>query len=278
MSAQPEPVRPPKRLAYWDLLRSWVIWTFFSHSCYNYERLQGQAFAHSMVPIITKLYSRKEDIIAALKRHMVFFNTEPNIGNVIHGVVAAMEEQRANDQPISDEAINNVKMGLMGPMAGVGDTITQGTVAPILIAFGVSLASQGNLMGPVLYVLLMAAFIWGAAYTLFFQGYRFGKQAVERIIEGGLIDDLVTGAGIVGAAVMGALTAKFVTLSTPVVIKVGQQATKLQADVLDKLMPNLLPLALTLGVFYLLRRRLSPTTVLLIMVAVGLVGALIGLF
>lgn len=268
----------PKKLTYWDLFKSWLIWTFFSHSCYNYERLQGLAFAHSMVPIIRKLYTTKEEIAAALKRHMVFFNTEPNVGDVIHGVVAAMEEERANDQPVTDEAINNVKMGLMGPLAGVGDTITQGTLAPILIAFGVSLAAQGNLMGPILYVVLMAAAIWGIAYSMYFMGYRFGKQAVERVLEGGLIEDLITGAGIVGAAVMGALTAKFVNLSTPIVLKAGQQAIKLQADVLDKLMPNLLPLALTLFVFWLLRRGRTPSVVLLIIVLIGLVGALVGAF
>ncbi|TME10391.1 MAG: PTS system mannose/fructose/sorbose family transporter subunit IID, partial [Chloroflexi bacterium] len=111
-----------------DVQRSFWLWTFFSHSNYNYERLQGTAFAQAMAPIIRKLYKDPEDIKAALKRHLVFFNTEPNVGGVIHGAVIAMEEQRANGAPIDDDDINGVKSGLMGPLAGIGDSISQGTI------------------------------------------------------------------------------------------------------------------------------------------------------
>ena len=94
------PAPPAKRLDRSDVRRAFWLWTFFSHANYNYERLQGTAFAHAMTPIIRKLYDTPDEIKAALKRHLVFFNTEPNVGGVIHGAVIAMEEQRANGAPI----------------------------------------------------------------------------------------------------------------------------------------------------------------------------------
>ncbi|MCL5040494.1 MAG: PTS system mannose/fructose/sorbose family transporter subunit IID [Firmicutes bacterium] len=267
-----------KQVTRGDLMKSWLLWTFFSHSCYNYERLQATAFAQSMIPIIRRLYTTKEEIVAALKRHLVFFNTEPNVGDVIHGITIAMEEERANDAPISDEAINSVKTGLMGPLAGIGDTVTQGTITPILLAFGIGMAKEGNLFGPFLYTVLEAVIVLGIAYFMFMSGYRLGKRAVEQILEGGLINNVVVGAGVMGATVIGALTGKFVSLSTPVIATIGQTKVKVQADVLDKIMPGLLPLLLTLGVLWLLRRGKSPVTVMLWIVVLGVVGSWIKLF
>jgi hypothetical protein len=133
---------PAVRLTRGDLIKSWALWSFFSHANYNYERLQGTGFAHAMTPIIKRLYSTEDEIRAALKRHLVFFNTEPNFGNVVHGTVIAMEEQRANGAAIDDDAINSVKSGLMGPMAGIGDTLSQSTIAPILLAIGIGIAER----------------------------------------------------------------------------------------------------------------------------------------
>ncbi len=123
-----------------DLVRSWALWTFFAHANYNYERLQGTGFAHAMTPIVRRLYTTPDEIRAALRRHLVFFNTEPNFGNLVHGTVIAMEEQRANGAPIDDDAINSVKSGLMGPLAGIGDTLSQSTITPILLALGIGIA------------------------------------------------------------------------------------------------------------------------------------------
>jgi PTS system mannose-specific IID component len=154
-----------------DVKKSWLLWLFFSHGCYNWERMQGTGFAHSMTPIIEKLYTKKEDIVAALKRHLVFYNTQPDIGGVINGIVIAMEEERAMGADISDDAINAVKVGLMGPMAGVGDTIQQGIVIPILLAIGMNIATgghlgtatRGNIIGPLFYLVTVACFVFFVA-------------------------------------------------------------------------------------------------------------------
>ncbi len=260
-----------------DLLGAWFRWLTFSHSCYNYERMQGLGFAHGMSPIIRKLYSTKEQIAAALQRHLLYFNTEPNVGAVVHGVAAAMEEERAlGNTELTDEAINSVKTGLMGPLAGIGDSLTQGLITPILLTLGIGLAQDGLLLGPILYVVLITAAIVGISYVSWMQGYRWGKVAVERILRAGLLHDIMEASSAVAMSVVGALTATVVSLSTKAIIRIGPQQVRLQADIFDKILKGLLPLTLTMVVWWLLRKR-SPLTVIVWVFVFGLLGTWVGL-
>jgi mannose/fructose/sorbose-specific phosphotransferase system IID component len=263
-----------------DVRRAFWLWTFFSHANYNYERLQGTAFAHAMTPVIRKLYKDPEDIKAALKRHLVFFNTEPNVGGVIHGAVIAMEEQRANGAPIDDDDINSVKSGLMGPMAGIGDSITQGTITPILLSIGIGLAASGNILGPILYFVAEVGIMLGLAYFFWMQGYDRGREGVRSMLSSGTLDRVLTGAGVLGNMVMGALTFQFVHiyLNLSWSIDVGGGQSKLfdvNRDLLGAIMPGLLPLAFTLLTWYLLaRRRVSPLSLLVVYIVIAMIGAL----
>ncbi len=182
-----------------DVRRAFWLWTFFSHANYNYERLQGTAFAHAMTPIIRKLYTTPEEISAALKRHLVFFNTEPNVGGVIHGAVIAMEEQRANGAPIDDDDINSVKSGLMGPLAGVGDSISQGTITPILLSIGIGIAAAGQPFGAILYLVLEVGIMVALAYFFWFQGYDRGREGVRSMLSTGTLDRVLTGAAVISS-------------------------------------------------------------------------------
>lgn len=265
-------------LSKWDLRKSWFRWLLFSHACYNYERLQGSAFAHCMVPIIRKLYTTKEDIKSALKRHMTFFNTEPNIGALIHGIVIAMEEERASGEDISDEAINSIKTGLMGPLAGIGDTIIQGIITATVLAFTVGLGRSGNVMGPILHVLLTGGTIIAINYALWMRGYSFGRQAVEQLLGEGVFDNVIDAAGILGCMVMGALTGNFVSISSPFVIEIGQTQIGLQETLFDAIMPEMLPLLLTLWVYWLLNRGKKPTRIMVYLLVLGVIGSLLGIF
>lgn len=272
----------PRLLTRQDVFKSWVRWLFFSHSTYNWERMQGMGFAHAMTPIIEKLYKSKEDISAALKRHLVFFNTQPDIGSVIHGITIAMEEERALGAEISDDAINSVKVGLMGPMAGVGDTVQQGIAIPILLAIGMSIATggqvgtatRGNILGPLFFVITMAAFVWGVGWWLYYTGYRQGRTAVTDILRSGTLDRLMTGAMVLGNFVIGALTVNFVKLSTPLAFKIGGTVFSLQ-EVLNEFMPNLLPLILVLLVWWLIaKKQVSPTLIMAAILIVGILTAI----
>jgi len=273
--------KAPGLLTRKDVFRAWLRWLFFSHSTYNWERMQGLGFAHSMTPIIEKLYKSKEDVVAALKRHLVFFNTQPDMGGVVHGVVIAMEEERAAGADISDDAINGVKTGLMGPMAGIGDTIQQGIVIPIALAIGMSIATggavgtatSGNILGPLFFFVLVAAFVWGVGWLVWWQGYQQGRTAVTNILKSGTLNRVITGAGVLGNFIMGALVVSFVKVSTPVAFMLGGTKFEVQS-VLNSFMPNLLPLLLVLLVWWLLaKKNVSPTLIMVILILVGVLGA-----
>jgi len=280
-SAASEERAAPGLLTQKDVFQAWVRWLCFSHSTYNWERMQGLGFAHSMTPIIKKLYKTKEDISAALKRHLVFFNTQPDVGGVIHGVVIAMEEERAGGADISDDAINAVKTGLMGPMAGIGDTLQQGILIPIALSIGISIALGGNIaeattgsmLGPIAFAVLAAAGIWGGGWFFWWQGYKQGRTAVTNILKSGTLNRVITGAGVLGNFIMGALVVQFVSLSTSVAFMIGGNSFEIQS-ILDSFMPNLLPLLLVLLIWWLVTKKsVSPTTIMIVIILVGVLGS-----
>jgi PTS system mannose-specific IID component len=286
-SQAPVDTPPTVRLTRGDLLKSWALWTFFAHANYNYERLQGTGFAHAMTPIIKRLYTTEDDIRAALKRHLVFFNTEPNFGNVVHGTVIAMEEQRANGAAIDDDAINSVKSGLMGPMAGIGDTLSQSTITPILLALGIGIAggtaagsavptiagATGNPLGAIIYMVLVSVVIVAIGYTAWMQGYARGKSFVTEILKSGTIDRVLVGAGVLGNMVLGALAATFVVVNLAPTVTIAGAQLNLQAAIVDPLFPGALALGLVVMTWWLLRRRVSPLALLAVYLVVSILAA-----
>ncbi len=269
-----------KQITKYDLIKAYWIWNFFSHSNYNYERLQATGFVHQMAHIIKKLYGNDpEQYKDCIKRHMQFFNTEPYFGGVINGLVIAMEEEKANGSPINGDMISNIKTGLMGPFAGVGDTIWQGTLNPIFLAFGVTLASSGNVFGPIIYAILMLVSLWGLGYFMFMRGYKLGKIGIQELMQGNLLNSILKAASCMGAITLGALSANFVKLTAPVVINIGESTINVQEKILDTLMPQLLPLLLVLGTYYLLKKKqLSATKAMIILVIFAVVGGMLGIF
>lgn len=278
---------------------------------WNYERMQNGGWAFSMIPAIKKLYPKKEDQIAALKRHLEFYNTHPYVSAPVIGVTLALEEGRANGEPIDDVAIQGVKVGMMGPLAGVGDPVFWFTVRPILGALGASLALGGSILGPILFFVLWnvirLAFLW---YTQEF-GYKAGAS-ISSDLSGGMLGKVTEGASILGMFIIGALVERWVSISfTPIVSNIPQQAgayidwssipagadgihkalslyaqlgptgleqmkvTTLQQN-LDSLIPGLAAVGLTLLCCYLLKKKVSPIVIILALFAVGIVGRLLG--
>lgn len=260
------------RLTKWDLIKSFLCWHSFAQTCYNYERLQALGFAHSMIPILKRLYTRKEDIAAGLKRHMLFFNTETNFGSIIPGIMAALEEQRANGSELSDEAINSLKTGLMGPLAGVGDTVTQGLVKTILLAICVDLAAQGSVLGPILFFVAFTAFTFGTGYLMYMQGYRLGRDALTKALSGDKVNRWTEGLTVLGLTVLGALAATRIPVATGITFSMGKTTVQLQG-ILDKIMPGMLALLTLFLVWHFLRKGKSVLWILLCMFIAGFAGS-----
>ncbi|MDT6276533.1 PTS system mannose/fructose/sorbose family transporter subunit IID [Enterococcus faecium] len=288
-----------------------VAWrSTFIQGSWNYERMQNGGWAFSMIPAIKKLYKTKEERSAALKRHLEFFNTHPYIASPILGVTLALEEERANGAPVDDVAIQGVKVGMMGPLAGVGDPVFWFTVRPMLGALGASLAMGGNILGPIIFFLgwniIRWAFMW---YTQEF-GYKVGSKITDDL-SGGLLQDVTKGASILGMFVLAALVQRWVSIKfLPVVSTVKldkgayiewdklpsggegiksafeqvnnglalspEKVTTLQ-DNLDQLIPGLAALGLTLLCMWLLKKKVSPIVIILGLFVVGVVGHVIGL-
>ena len=297
------------RLSKKDRLSVWWRSTFIQGS-WNYERMQNGGWAYAMIPAIKKLYKTKEERSAALKRHLEFFNTHPYVASPILGVTLALEEERANGAPVDDVAIQGVKVGMMGPLAGIGDPVFWFTVKPILGALAASLAMTGNILGPILYFvlwnLIRMGFTW---YTQEF-GYKAGSKITDDL-SGGLLRDITKGASILGMFILGALVNRWVSITfTPAVSSVQldegayidwenlpagsegiktaleQQAAGLSLsdmkvttlqDNLDSLIPGLSALLLTLLCMWLLKKKVSPIVMILGLFAVGVIFHVLGI-
>ena len=288
-----------------------VAWrSTFLQGSWNYERMQNGGWCYAMIPAIKKLYKDPEDRKAALKRHLEFFNTHPYVASPVLGVTLALEEDRANGAAVNDVAIQGVKIGMMGPLAGVGDPVFWFTVRPMLGALGASLALGGNILGPILFFVLWNAIRWGFMWYTQEFGYRAGSKITEDL-SGGLLQDITKGASILGMFVLAALVERWVSIKfTQVIaeIKLSKGAyiewdkvemsgkgmktlfeqvqsgmafepikqQTLQGN-LDSLIPGLVPLLLTFLCMWLLKKKVSPIVIIIALFIVGIVGHLIGL-
>lgn len=248
---------------------------------FNYERIHALGFCFDMIPAIKRLYKNKQDQQAALKRHLVFFNTTPAVCGPVIGVVAAMEEAKANGADIEETTINSIKVGLMGPLAGVGDPLIWGTLRPITAALGASLAISGNVMGPILFFVLFNAVRLCLKWFGLQYGFNKGLNIVKDMANN-LLQKLTEGASILGLFIMGVLVTKWTTINTPLIISTtpspdGHEVVTTLQDILNSLCPGLLALGLTLLMMKLLRKKISPITLIFILFAVGILGYGLGI-
>jgi len=271
-NAEPETISAAdykRKLTHRDLVKTW-LWEQSDEAAYNYERLQALGLTNMMIHPIKKLYDDPKRQAEELKKYMVFFNTEPHmVGPIIHGVALSMEEARANGQAVSEDDINGVRTGLMGPAAGIGDTVQQGILFPILASVGASMALAGNYLGPILFTVVFELIIYTLGYFLFMFGYRQGKSSVIQILKNGVIDKVTNAFSIVGLMVVGAMAATRVTVKTPLVWEVGKSTMKLQS-ILNTLAPGLIPLGITVLIWWLVAKKVNPTWIIIGIFVVGI--------
>lgn len=268
---QAEPQITPR-----DLRR--VFWRSFQMEfSWNYERQMNLAFVYAMMPVLKKLYTRHEDLVSALKRHLVFFNTTPHIVTLILGITAAMEEKNRNGDGLDSASIDNVKASLMGPLAGLGDSFFWGTLRLIATGIGTSLALKGNILGPILFVLIFNVPHILVRWLFTRWGYVLGTGVLQRVQKSGMMESLTYGASIIGLMVVGAMTASMIDITIPVTFGAGEAKTQVQG-IIDDIMPCLLPL-LSFGIVYwLLGKKVQPLAIIGGMALVGILGSWIGLF
>lgn len=257
-----------------DLNKCYARLSLWGESSLNFERMQSVGWCNAMIPALKKLYTTKEELSEALKRHLQFFNTELMFGNLIFGPTIALEEERAeNPEKVPAELISSFKTGTMGPVAAIGDTIHWGTIWTLGIAAGGAMAAEGK-VSAVPMLLLMYALCEVGAYMLFRLGYTTGRVSFTKLMKSGLLNDMLDGANILGMFMMGVLSANLV--SATATLEVGDFS--LQA-MLDGIVPGLLPLGIVFGIYYMIRKKqISSAKIVLLVIAIGIIGALLGVF
>lgn len=261
-----------------DLVRSWLIWENLPQTCYNYERMMGQAVAHVFVPISKRLYKNNPDKKKEMmQREIEFFNVHIEFGAVIIGMIIAMEEQKAKGKPIPGEFITSLKTSLMGPLSGIGDTIFQGVLIPILLAICIDITLRGTIWGAIIYAVTIIAIAWSMSYGTFMFGYRAGADAVMDFLEKGILNKVLQGAEIMGCMVMGGLISSYVNMHVAIEIVSSTQTFNVQEQFLDALIPNILPFGFTLLIYWLMKRGWTSLKVIGLIVLVGVIFGAFGI-
>ncbi len=263
-----------------DVTKHMVRWLFWIEQSNSFARLQSIPYCMAFVPILKKLYGNDpEEYKNALTRHLMFFNTQGIFGCLIVGITIAMEEQRAMGAPIDVAAITGVKAGLMGPFAGIGDTIFGSTLNPLLIIMiALPMAAQGNPLGPILTFIITPAIAWGAGYYFIHAGYSMGTRAALTVLQGSRINTFISIASVLGLFMIGGMSAQMVKLSTPIYIPTTGSPMMVQTGILDKVAPGLLPLGLVLAVYAYLQKGGTMMKAALILTVLGITLGAIGIF
>lgn len=277
-----------KKLSKKALNRSFWTWFHGSVTGYNHQIMEGMSFACSMVPIINDIYDTDQEKRDALQTYTTLYNTEMHMGAAVVGITASLEEAKANgNAEIDSEMINGVRSGLMGPLAGIGDSLIPGTYVPILLSIALGLSSGGSVLGPIFYVA-----VWNITMLLFMKflfnkGYEMGVNSVKYLV-GKASTAIRESMIMLGSIVIGALAATWIGVTTSLSFQVGEVTSEtgevvpnilyLQ-DTFDRIFPNLLSLITVLLAWFLLsKKKITPPLVMLIFLGLALVGVLLGVF
>lgn len=242
---------------------------------WNYPRQMHLAFCLMIKPMLKKIYhDNPEGYQAALTRHVAFFNITPQLAPFVGGIAISMEEKCAKGE-LDGSAIDSVKAALMGPLSGIGDSIFLGCIRVIAVAIGISLAQSGNLLGPIVYLLIYN--IPGFFIRIFgaIKGYELGFSYLTKAQESGLMDKLMFAAGIVGIMVIGAMSKDMFYSELALKIGTGESAQTLQ-EILDGILPGALGLSATWIYYWALKKKVSPMLLIILTMILGVAGVYFG--
>lgn len=265
---------PERKLGKKELMG--IFWRSFTiNASFNYERQMSQGFVYSMLPALKKLYPAKEDLVSSLERHSEFFNVTPMVAPLTMGIAAAMEEENTKSEDFDINSVNSVKAALMGPLSGIGDSIFWGTLRPLAAGIACSLALAGNAFAPILFLLLFNVFNVACRYFGLFKGYEMGTSFLTKLEQSGALQKVFVAAGIIGLLVIGAMSASMVSVTLSLAIGSGDSAILLD-DVINGIMPKMLPLLVTLLLYKLIRKGYKVNTLLLGIIVVSIVLCFFG--
>lgn len=269
-----------KKLSKKALNKSFRNWYYGHLTCFSQEHMQTFGYLCAMLPLVEELYDTKEEQQEAMNTYTAFFNTEPQVGSIIVGVTAGLEEARANgNEGVDAETINGLRAGLMGPIAGIGDSLLVGTLIPILLGIALGLSTGGSIIGPLFYIIAWNLIVTFGMRFLYFKGYELGGKAVDVLVgeQATAIREAVVS---LGTMVVGAVAATWVSVKTSfhLVNDAGKEFLNLQNQI-DAVYPGLLTAGFVIFCWWLMaKKKVSPVITMLILVAIAFVGVLVGAF
>lgn len=260
------------------LTKSFHHWYYGHLTCFSQEHMQTFGYLTSMLPIVEELYPNKEDQKVPMQTYTAFFNTEPQLGTLIVGITAGLEEARANGESVDDETINGMRAGLMGPVAGIGDSLVVGTLIPVLLGIALGLSTDGSPVGAIFYTIVWNLLAYFGMKFAYFKGYELGDKAVEFLVgaQGQAIRKAI---GIIGGMVIGGVAATWVSVKTSFQLGNPKKPYLVLQNQLDSVYPGLLTaLFIVLCWWLMAKKNLSPIKVMLLLVVIAFVGVLVGFF
>lgn len=256
----------------------WVRWLLYCHSCYNYESYQGIGFTHSLSYAMKKMYPDEDVLGEELSKHTGFFNTSVHLGSMVPGVVLALEESRSNNSSISPDFIMSIKVGLMAPLAGLGDSVMQGIIIPTCLSIGILLSEYYGILGPIIYTIGMIAIYLSISYYSFSQGYLYGTEIITRLMTSGKMQKYLGFSSLVAAMVIGGLVSNYVDISYLLNLHIGDNSYILSTKFLDDLLPNFLSITMILVMYHFMKRGVKSNKLILYVYLVAVVVSVFSFF
>lgn len=247
-----------------------MVWrSLFLQASFNYERMQAAGWLYGMLPGLEKIHTNKEDLSKSMKHNLDFFNTHPFLVTFVMGIILSLEQQKADTQ-----TIRAVRVAAMGPLGGIGDAIFWFTLVPITAGITANMAIGGSLLGPILFLLIFNIVQFGLRYWLMYWSYNLGSKAIDILTKNA--KEFTRSASLLGVFIVGALTSNYGATKLAIEIPNGESPIVIQ-NILDGILPNIIPLGLTLMLFVLLKKKnWKPVTCIALLLVIGIVGAGIG--
>ena len=250
-----------------------MVWRSLNlQASFNYERMQAAGWLYCILPGLMKIHGdNEEDLKTSMQHNLEFFNTHPFLVPFVMGIVLSLEQQKADIN-----MIRSVRVAAMGPLGGIGDAIFWFTLVPITAGITANMAINGSLAGPILFLLIFNAVQMLVRFGLMNWSYKLGSQAIEILTANA--KEFTRAASMLGVFVVGALTSNYGGTTIALTIENGESPIVIQS-ILDGVLPKLIPLAITLGLYVLIKKKgWSPVKCIALLLVVGLIGAFIGLF
>ncbi|AOF48670.1 PTS system mannose/fructose/sorbose family transporter subunit IID [Tetragenococcus halophilus] len=255
----------------------WRSWTM-NASRTGATQYHAVGVIYTLLPVINRFYKTEEERKDALVRHTTWFNATMHLNNFIMGLVSSMEKQNSEDKNFDANSITAVKASLMGPISGIGDSFFWGILRVVAAGIGISLASTGTPLGAIVFLLLYNIPAFLIHYFALYGGYSVGTSFIQKLYESGGMQILTKASSMLGLMMMGSMTASNVNFETILEVNVaGSEETMQIQEYLDQLFVGIVPLAVTLGAFWLLRKKVNVNWVMLGIMCLGILLGLLGI-